>query len=130
MNTPNKKSAYSPAVTILITTASIAAALTGWAIFSNKDAASDASATTTAAVAAVPSNSFTVAATPKPLPTLVPLIGTTPLATTAAAAPPSVKSQAQQVLPTVQPPAPTAQQPARNVSGPAPRPLTRSRSSR
>ncbi len=129
MNTPNKKSAYSPAVTILITTASIAAALTGWAIFANRDAASDAAASSVTTVAAVPSNSYTVAASPKPLPTLVPLIGTTPLATTAAAAPPSVKSQAQQVLPTVQPPAPTIQQPARNTN-PAPRPLTRSRSSR
>ena len=109
MNTPNKKPADNSAATILITVASIAAVITGWAIFANSDNTSQA----TTDIAVVPAIVNKVA--PKPLPTIVPLLGVTP--------------QATQVAPTVQPQAPTVQQPARNVN-PAPRPLTRWRSSR
>lgn len=111
MTTPNKKPNNNSATTILITTASVMAAITGWAIFANNDSASQAPAITD--IAAAPAIVTTVAL--KPLPTIVPLTGVTP--------------QANQVAPTVQPKASTVQQPARNVN-PAPRPLTRSRSSR
>jgi hypothetical protein len=112
MNTPNKKTTSNSAVTILITTASIAAAITGWAVFANRESAS---ATPANSVVAAGPAARAVMATPKPLPTLVPLIDATPQATTGAQA-----AQAGQ---------PTVQQPLRNVN-PALRPVTRSRSSR
>ncbi len=126
-NTPKKNRSNTSAVTILITAASIAAAMTGWAVFANKDSGADSSAVAVVAEVAPVENTVAPSATLKPLPTIVPLVGTTPQATK----PTSVAQvQPKVAVPTPQAQAPTIQQPAvRNVN-PAPRPVTRSRSSR
>ena len=112
---PARRQTSATGVNLLITVTSIAAALTGWAIFANKDASGAAAPTAVSNVAMVSTVADTSIVSTQPMPTVVPLT---------AVSGSSVSSQNTQSTQTTQ-----STQQLRSVTA-APRAVTVTRSSR